>query len=658
MSSVKEQIEALRTEIRAHQYLYYVKTHPVVSDYEFDQLMRKLEALEAEHPDLITSDSPTQRVGGQVAGGFASHTFREPMLSLDNAYSIDELRDWERRVKERAGIEEIDYVAELKIDGLSVNLIYEEGRLEKGITRGDGRTGEVVTSNVRTIRSLPLRLKQSESVEVRGEIFLGLEAFRQLNDERDEEGLARFANPRNAAAGSMRQVDPALVRRRQLDFFAYMVLPHHASQSQDLDALTELGLKVNPHVIRTALLDDVIDFFRGWEDRRDTLDYEIDGVVVKVDSKALQEKLGTTARAPRWAVAVKFKARQATTRLVDIRVQVGRTGALTPVAELEPVQVGGITIRNATLHNEDEIRRLGVAIGDVVLIERGGDVIPKVLKVVEEGSDRRLFQGPTSCPVCGSEVYRAEDEVKSRCISQTCPAKVKESFLHWASRKAMDIDGLGERLVDQLVEGGLIRDISDLFELGGSREALIQLDRVGEKSADNLLREIEASRELPFSRVIYGLGVPHVGERTAQVLAAYFHSMDALVGAELAELEQVPDIGPVVADTIHRFVREPHNRSLIDRLRTFGLRMEMDGPAPDRPEQIFAGMKIVLTGTLPELTRDDAKELIEARGGRVTSSVSKKTDLVLAGAEPGSKFEKAVKLEVRIVDEAEFRKML
>ncbi len=658
MSSVREQLEKLREEIRDHQYRYYVEAQPVVSDYEFDQLMRALEALEQKHPDLVTPDSPTARVGGQVTGGFPSHAFQEPMLSLDNAYSFDELEDWGRRVAERAGTGEIDFVAELKIDGLSVTLIYEAGRLEMGITRGDGRTGEVVTSNVRTIRSVPLRLKRPESVEVRGEIFLRLEAFRRLNDERDAEGLARFANPRNAAAGSLRQVDPASVARRPLDFFSYALLPHRPSQSGDLAALTGLGFKVNPNVLRTGSLNEVIEFCRAWEDRRDTLDYEIDGVVVKVDSAFLQERLGSTAKAPRWAVAVKFRARQATTRLVDIRIQVGRTGALTPVAELEPVQVSGITIRNATLHNEDEIARLGVAIGDRVLIERGGDVIPKVLKVVETGPDRRPFQMPTHCPECGSEVYRAEDEVKSRCISQTCPAKVKESFLHWASRKAMDIDGLGERLVDQLVEHGLVRDISDLFELADKRDALVALDRVGEKSADNLLKEIGATRMLPFSRVVYGLGIRHVGERTAQILADYFHSMDALLKAELAELEQVAEIGPVVAETIYSFVRESHNRRLIDRLRDFGLRMVMDGPAPDRPEQVFAGMKIVLTGTLLGITRDDAKELIEQRGGRVTSSVSKKTNFVLAGADPGSKLEKARKLEVRVVDESEFREML
>ena len=658
MSSVREQLEKLRAKIRDHEYRYYVEAQPVVSDHEFDQLMRELGTLEGKHPDLVTPDSPTRRVGGQVTGGFPSHHFQEPMLSLDNAYSFDELEDWGRRVAERSGTREIDYVAELKIDGLSVNLVYEAGQLEMGITRGDGRTGEVVTSNVRTIRSVPLRLKRPETVEVRGEIFLGLEAFRRLNDERDAEGLARFANPRNAAAGSLRQVDPATVAERPLAFFSYALLPHRASQSEDLAALTDLGFRVNSNVIRTASLDEVIEFCREWEDRRDTLDYEIDGVVVKVDPIVLQERLGSTAKAPRWAVAVKFRARLATTRLIDIRVQVGRTGALTPVAELEPVQVGGITIRNATLHNEDEIARLGVAIGDRVLIERGGDVIPKVLKVVETGPDRRPFQMPTHCPECGSEVYRAEDEVKSRCISQTCPAKVKESFLHWASRKAMDIDGLGERLVDQLVEHGLVRDISDLFELAAKRDALVALDRVGEKSADNLLKEIGATRNLSFSRVVYGLGIRHVGERTAEILADYFHSMEALLEAEIAELEQVDEIGPVVAETIYRFVRESHNRRLIDRLVDFGLRMVMDGPAPDRPEQVFAGMKVVLTGTLLKMTRDDAKELIEQRGGRVTSSVSKKTNFVLAGADPGSKLEKARKLEVRVVDESEFREML
>ena len=653
---IEEQIEDLRAQIREHEHHYYVDNDPVISDYEFDQLLRKLNALEEEHPELITPDSPTQRVSGQVSGGFPSHTFQVPMLSLDNAYSFDELREWERRVLERADSNAIEYVAELKLDGLSVNLIYEEGRLQKGITRGDGRAGEVVTANVRTIRSVPLRLREAESVEVRGEVFLGLTAFRRLNEERDREELARFANPRNAAAGSLRQVDPALVAERPLDFFAYTMIPHTGFQSADLERMARLGLKVNDKWRRCSTLEEVIAFCEESERRRDELDYEIDGVVVKVDSAALQEELGSTAKAPRWAIAVKFRARQATTRLIDIHVQVGRTGALTPVARLEPVQLGGITIRNATLHNEDEIERLGVQIGDRVLIERGGDVIPKVVKIVEPSSDRHPFRMPERCPVCEGEVFRAEGEAARRCISQTCPAKVKESFLHWASRRAMNIDGLGERLVDQLIAKDLVSDVSDLFKLEVDR--LASLERMGSKSAENLVREIDASRTLPLSRVIFGLGIRHVGERTAQVLAGHFHTMDALMKAPKAELEQVSEVGPIVAETIYHFFREPQNEALIERLHSSGVQMEMEGPAPDRPDQVFAGKTIVVTGTLEAMPRQEVQELIEARGGRVTSSVSKKIDFVLAGADPGSKVDKARSLGIDIVDEIEFCSML
>ena len=656
METPGTRIEELRDEIRGHEYRYFVQNEPTVSDYEFDQIVRELQRLEQAHPELITPDSPTQRVGEQVSGSFPSHTFRQPMLSLDNAYSFEELKDWDRRVRERVSRDEIDYIVELKIDGLSVNLVYHDGRLETGVTRGDGHSGEIVTANVRTIRTIPLRLREPVSIEVRGEVFLGRDTFLRLNEERDSAELPRFANPRNAAAGSLRQVDPALVAERPLDFFAYTILPRGRSQAEDLERLSGLGFKINPNCVRTRSLDAVIAFYERWESEREELDYEIDGLVVKVDATSLQEKLGATTKAPRWAIAAKFPARQATTRLVDIRVQVGRTGALTPVAELEAVEVGGVTIRNASLHNEDEIERLGVSIGDRVLIERGGDVIPKVVKVVSPAPDRRTFKMPETCPVCRSRVFREEGEVLRRCLSQTCPAKVKEAFLHWASRKAMNIDGLGERLVDQLVDGGILKDVSDLFEL--KSEQLVSLERMGEKSADNLIREIEASRGLPLNRVIYGMGIRHVGERTAGILAEYFHSMDRLMAASQAELEQVSDIGPIVGETVYRFMREVPNRELIARLRAFGLQMESAGPAPDRPEQVFAGQTIVLTGTLEGMTREEAKQLFEDRGGRVTTSVSRKTDFVLAGSDPGSKMEKAAKLGIRVLDEIAFRRML
>ena len=656
VTDFRAKIDTLRETIREHEYRYYVLGEPSISDREFDTLMRELDVLEADHPDLVTPDSPTQRVGGQTTGGFPEHTFSHPMLSLDNAYSVDELREWDGRARSRLEGADFSYVAELKIDGVSMNLIYADGRLEMGVTRGNGRTGDVVTGNVRTIRSIPLRLKRPESIEIRGEIFMGLGAFGSLNDRQDQAGLARFQNPRNATAGALHQVDPARVAERPLDFFAYALLPHSDSQSQNLERLSALGFKVNPHWRRCASLDEVLTFCEEWEARRDALDYEIDGVVVKIDDARVQRELGSTSKAPRWAIAFKFKARQATTRVLDIKVQVGRTGALTPKAILEPVPLGGVTISNATLHNEDEIDRLGLRIGDRVLVERGGDVIPKVVKVVEEGPGRRAFVPPSECPVCGSEVIRAEDEVVRRCLSQTCPAKMREAFLYW--RKAMDIDGLGERLVEQLIENGLVEDISDLYSLSDKRARLIDLERVGEKSADNLLGQIDRSRSALLGHLVCGLGIRHVGERTAQILADHFHRMDRLMSASREELEQIHEIGPVVAEEIYRFMRESHNVELIGRLERAGLQMEAAGPPPDLPDQTFEGQTIVVTGTLDAWTRDEVKALIQARGGRVSSSVSKKTAFVLAGADPGSKTDKAQSLGVPILDEAAFRDKL
>jgi len=653
---VSDRIEQLREQIREHEYRYYVLDQPVVSDYEFDQLLRELQRLEQENPSLITADSPTQRVGGEPAKEFPTHQFSRPMLSLENAYSEEELHDWGRRVVQLAETDAVDYVVELKIDGLSVALIYENGLLTKGVTRGDGRTGEVVTGNVRTIRSIPLRLSEDVSVEIRGEIFLGLKAFRQLIDEREQAGEPRFANPRNSAAGSLRQLDPSMAAKRPLAFYGYSILPTRPFQSENLKWITDLGLKVNPHRKLCHSLQEIIDFCRHWEEHRDDLDYEIDGVVVKVNSIERQERLGSTSKSPRWAIAVKFKARQATTKLLDIRVQVGRTGALTPVAVLEPVQLGGTTIRNATLHNEDEIERLGVQINDRVLLERGGDVIPKIMSVVEQAADRRPFEMPSQCPVCGSEVYREQGEAVRRCLSQTCPAKLKESLLHWASRKAMKIDGLGERLVDQLVEKDLVRDVSGLYSL--TQEQLEGLERMGTKSAANLLKEIDASRSLEFWRLLFGLGIRHVGERTAQILAKHFRSIERLEKASQEELEQVHEVGPKLAESIYKFLKQPENRELIKRLRDARLPMKSETVEDEQPEQIFAGKTFVLTGTLDGMTREEATALIEQRGGRVSSSVSKKTSFVLAGRDPGSKLEKARDLGVEILDEQAFRAML
>ena len=652
----ERRIQELREQLREHEYRYYILSEPTISDYDFDQMMRELKRLEEEHPELITPDSPSQRVGGEPAKEFPSFTFSRPMLSLENAYSEEELHDWGRRVVQLAETEAVDYVAELKIDGLSVALIYENGLLDKAVTRGDGRTGEVVTGNVRTIHSVPLRLQENVSVEVRGEVFLGLKAFRQVNEEREQAGEPRFANPRNSAAGSLRQLDPGMAARRPLDFYGYWIYPTKPLQSETLKWITRLGLKVNPHRRLCHSLEEVVNFCRYWEEHRDDLDYEIDGVVVKVNSVDFQGRLGSTSKSPRWAIAVKFQARQAATKLVGIRVQVGRTGALTPVAELEPVQLGGTTIRNATLHNEDEIERLGLQINDRVLIERGGDVIPKVVKVVEQAPDRIPFQMPTSCPVCGSEVFREEGEAVRRCLSQTCPAKLKESLLYWASRKAMKIDGLGERLADQLIAKDLVHDVSGLYHL--TQEQLEELERMGPKSAENLVKEIDASRSLEFWRLLFGIGIRHVGERTAQILARQFRSIERLEQASEEEFEEVHEVGPKLAESIHKFFRQHENRALIERLRASGLRMESDAVEQPKAEQVFAGKTFVLTGTLDTMTREEAGALIVERGGRVIASVSKKTGFVVVGRDPGTKLDKARELGVAILDERQFRAML
>ncbi len=654
--SVIDRIEELRRQLREHEHRYYVLADPAISDYDFDQLLRELQKLEQEHPELVTPDSPTQRVGGEPEKEFPTYTFSRPMLSLENAYSEEELLDWGRRVAQLAETDSVDYVAELKIDGLSVALIYDHGRLDKAVTRGDGRTGEVVTGNIRTIRSVPLRLDEEVSLEIRGEVFLGLKAFRQLNEEREEAGEPRLANPRNAAAGSLRQLDPAMAAKRPLDFYGYWIHPTRRLQSENLKAILDLGLKVNPNRKLCRSLEEVIDFYRHWEEHRDKLDYEIDGVVVKVNSIDLQRRLGSTSKSPRWAVAVKFRPRQAVTKLMNIRVQVGRTGALTPVAELEPVQLGGTTVRNATLHNEDEIERLGLQVNDRILLERGGDVIPKVVRVVEQAPDRTAFRMPERCPVCGGEVYREEGEAVRRCLSQACPAKLKESLLHWASRKAMKIDGLGFRLVDQLVAKDLVHDVSDLYHL--TQEQLEGLDRMGPKSAENLLREIDASRSLEFWRLLFGIGIRHVGERTAQILAKHFGSIERLEQASVEDLEQVHEVGPKLAESIVKFFGEDQNRALLERLRAGGLPMTSGAVEQSQAAQVFAGKMIVLTGTLDTMTREEAAAFITERGGRVTSSVSKKTGFVVAGRDPGSKLEKARELGVEILNEEQFRAML
>jgi len=656
---VREKIERLREEIRRHEYLYYVLDQPEITDAEFDALMNELKRLEAEHPELITPDSPTQRVGGKPREGFVKVRHSSPMLSLDNVFNEAEFLDFDRRVRQLLGGEPYAYVAELKLDGLSMAAHYRDGLFVQAVTRGDGIEGEDVTENARTIRSLPLRVKSDlPAFEVRGEVVMNRRAFEQLNLEREKQGLPRFANPRNAAAGSIRVLEPWITASRRLDYWAYFLLvngqPYYPSHWQSLEALASMGFKVNPHRRFCRDASEVLEFWREWSERRESLPYDIDGIVVKVDSVAQQQRLGWTAKAPRWAIAFKYAARQAETVVEDISVQVGRTGVLTPVAHLRPVEVGGVTVSRATLHNEDEIERLGLQIGDTVIIERSGDVIPKVVRVKAYGSPRRPFRMPKQCPVCGGKVVREEGEVASRCINTNCPARLKESILHFASRGVMDIDGLGEALVDQLVDRGLVRSVADLYKL--RLEDLLTLERMGKKSAEKLLRNIEASKRQPLPRVLTALGIRYVGERTAQLLAEEFGSLDAIANADIETLQKVPEVGPRVAQSIYEFFREPRNRELVERLREAGLQFEYRVERPRGGP--LEGLTFVLTGTLPTLTREQARALIEAAGGKVTSSVSKKTDYVVAGEEAGSKLTKARELGIKIIDEAGLRRML
>jgi DNA ligase (NAD+) len=665
-ASIKKEIEVLREKLRHHEHRYYVLDDPEISDAAYDKLMQKLQALEAAHPELITPDSPTVRVGGTPREGFQTVRHARAMLSLDNAFSYDALRDFDRRVREGIGKEKIEYIAEHKFDGLSISLQYAGGKLVRGVTRGDGTTGEDVTPNVKTIRSIPLQMdaavlkkaKLPTDFEVRGEVLMTRKAFEALNRQQELSGGKIFVNARNSAAGAVRVLDPSITAARRLDFFAYYVFvdgkvpfPKH---SESLLALKQLRFRASDDWKLCNGIDAVIAYCEDWDAKREKLPYEIDGVVTKVNSTGIQNELGFTSKAPRWAIAYKYPARQETTVVNDIRVNVGRTGALTPVAFLEPVQVGGVTVSRSTLHNMDEVERLGVQIGDTVLIERAGEVIPHVLKVVKPGKDRQPFVMPKECPECGSAIHHVEGEVAYRCVNAACPAKRKESLLHFASRHAMDIDGLGDKIVDQLVDKGLVKDVADLYLL--KEDAVAGLERMAEKSAQNLLAEIEGSKKSSLARLIYALGIFSVGERTGQLLAEHFSSLEELAAAKEEQLEAVHEVGPKVAASIVEFFSEPANRQLIKKLNKVGVH-----PTAEKREvksDKLAGKSFVFTGGLANRSREEAAELVQQHGGKISGSVSKKTDYVVVGTDPGSKYDKAKELGVTILTESEFEKLL
>jgi DNA ligase (NAD+) len=664
--SIRKEIEGLREKLRHHEYQYYVLDEPEISDAAYDKLMERLKGLEAAHPELITPDSPTVRVGGAPREGFQTVRHARAMLSLDNSFSYETLRDFDRRVREGSGKEKIEYIAEHKFDGLSISLQYAGGKLVRGVTRGDGTTGEDVTLNVKTIRSIPLQVdagvlkkaKLPSDFEVRGEVLMTRKAFEALNRQQELSGGKIFVNARNSAAGAVRVLDPSITAARRLDFFAYYIFvdgkvpfPKH---SESLGALKQLHFRASDDWKLCNGIEAVVAYCEDWDAKREKLPYEIDGVVIKVNSTAIQNELGFTSKAPRWAIAYKYPARQETTVVNDIRVNVGRTGALTPVAFLEPVQVGGVTVSRSTLHNMDEVDRLGVQIGDTVLIERAGEVIPHVLKVVKEGKNRKPFRMPAECPECGSAIHHVEGEVAYRCVNAACPAKRKESLLHFASRHAMNIDGLGDKIVDQLVDKGLVKDVADLYLL--KEDAIAGLERMAEKSAQNLLVEIEGSKKSSLARLIYALGIFSVGERTGQLLAEHFSSLEELAGAKEEQLEAVHEVGPKVAASIVEFFSEPANRQLVKKLNKVGVH-----PTAEKREvksDKLAGKSFVFTGGLANRSREEAGELVQQHGGKVSGSVSKKTDYVVVGTDPGSKHDKAKELGVTILTETEFEKLI
>jgi len=659
-----QRAEQLRQQIDHHNYRYYVLDDPEISDAQYDRLMRELQALEAEHPELVTPDSPTQRVGAEPLAAFGEVRHEIPMLSLDNAFSDEELADFDRRARERLKVETLEYTAEPKLDGLAVSLLYENGRLVRGATRGDGNTGEDITQNVRTIDSIPLRLIGADyprRLEVRGEVFMSHEGFRRLNLQQQKQGEKQFVNPRNAAAGSLRVLDSRITARRPLEIYCYGVgiteggeIPDR--QSEILDRLKQWGLRVYKGIRRVEGLKGCAAYYRELETGRDKMPFDIDGVVFKVDRLDYQRQLGFVARAPRWAIARKFPAQEEMTRVTGIDVQVGRTGAITPVARLEPVFVGGVTVTNATLHNEDEVHRKDVRVGDTVFVRRAGDVIPEVVSVVREQRPRgaRRFVMPAHCPVCGSDIERVEGEAVARCTGGLyCEAQRKEAIKHFASRRAMDIEGLGDKLVEQMVDRKLVDDIAGLYKL--DRDTLAGLERMGDKSADNLVAALEKSRKTTLDRFLYALGIREVGEATARSLARAFGDLEPLMKADQQQLENIRDIGPVVAQHIVHFFQQPHNKQVIGKLIKAGI----EWPAVKvKGEQPLAGNTYVLTGTLSNMTRDEATRRLQELGATVAGSVSKKTTAVIAGEKAGSKLAKAEKLGVEVLDETQLQRLL
>jgi DNA ligase (NAD+) len=661
--SVKNRVERLREEIEYHNYRYYVLDHPEVPDAQYDRLMRELEKLEQEHPELCSPNSPTQRVGAPLLESFEIVRHTLPMLSLANAFDENEAREFDKRVKKFLGsIEEVEYVAEPKLDGLAVELVYERGQLIVGSTRGDGINGENITQNLRTIKTLPLQLIRKEisvpeRLEVRGEVIMRLEKFKELNRKREETGESSFANPRNAAAGSVRQLDPKVTRERPLEIYCYGVGEvtgrTFKSHWEILQTFPKWGLRTNPHVRRCRNIDEVLDYYHEMNEKRENLPYEIDGIVIKVDRLDLQTRLGEIARSPRWALAFKFAPKQETTKILNIIVQVGRTGALTPVAVMDPVRLGGVEISRATLHNQDEIDRLDVKIGDIVVIQRAGDVIPEVVQIItskRKGAEKK-FTMPSTCPVCGAEVVK--EEVIYRCIGLDCPAQLKGRIKHFASKRAMDIDGLGVRLIDQLVEKGLVKDVADLYYI--KKDQLIALERMADKSAKNIIDAIEKSKTKPLGKFLFALGILHVGETTAENLADHFLRLDDFFQVSEEDLMQVEGIGPEVSTSVVRFFKDKKNRESIERLKKAGIKLI---EPREKEKGKLAGKTFVFTGTLKSYGRDEARNLVESLGGMTVSSVSKKVDFVVAGDDPGSKLDKAKELGIKILIEEEFKRMV